>query len=152
MSTPSAIDVCRTELFTKVEDLQQKYPQALVDKVVRVREMYNWFLSNPGGTDREFVSEVMQRHSVSKVTAYSDLAVVKTLMPLLASTSRDFHRWRFNEMIMKTYAKAQAKGDTKTMERAETLDIEDVGFEEVDLEEDELFAPYIDENQPSSTD
>ena len=76
MSTPSAIDVCRTELFTKVEDLQQKYPQTIVDKVVRVREMYNWFLSNPGGTDREFVSEVMQRHSVSKVTAYSDLAVV----------------------------------------------------------------------------
>ena len=102
MSTPSAIDVCRTELFTKVEDLQQKYPQAIVDKVVRVREMYNWFLSNPGGTDREFVSEVMQRHSVSKVTAYSDLAVVKTLMPLLASASRDFHRWRFNEMIMQT--------------------------------------------------
>ena len=64
--------------------------------------MYNWFLSNPGGTDREFVSEVMQRHSVSKVTAYSDLAVVKTLMPLLASASRDFHRWRFNEMIMQT--------------------------------------------------
>ena len=76
MSYPNALEVCRTELFTKVEDLQQKYPQAIVDKVVRVREMYNWFLSNPGGTDREFVSEVMQRHSVSKVTAYSDLAVV----------------------------------------------------------------------------
>ncbi len=44
-----------------------------MDKIVRVREMYNWFLSNPGGTDREFVSEVMRRHYVSKVTAYSDL-------------------------------------------------------------------------------
>ena len=85
MSYPNALEVCRTELFTKVEDLQQKYPQTLEDKVVRVREMYNWFLSNPCKTDREFVSEVMQRHSVSKVTAYSDLAVVKTLMPLLAS-------------------------------------------------------------------
>ena len=48
MGTPSAREGCRTELFTKVEDLQQKYPQTLVDKVVRVREMYNWFLSNPG--------------------------------------------------------------------------------------------------------
>ena len=76
MSYPNALEVCRTELFTKVEDLQQKYPQAIVDKVVRVREMYNWFLSNHGGTDREFVSDMMQRHSVSKVTAYSDLAVV----------------------------------------------------------------------------
>lgn len=138
MGTPSALEVCRTELFTKVEDLQQKYPQTLVDKVVRVREMYNWFLSNPGGTDREFVSEVMQRHSVSKVTAYSDLAVVKTIMPLLASASRDFHRWRFNEMIMKTYAKAQAKGDTKTMERAAASYAK---YNRVDLE-DEQTLPY----------
>ena len=138
MPTPNALEVCRTELFTKVEDLQQKYPQAIVDKVVRVREMYNWFLSNPGGTDREFVSEVMQRHSVSKVTAYSDLAVVKTIMPLLASASRDFHRWRFNEMIMKTYAKAQAKGDTKTMERVAASYAK---YNRVDLE-DEQTLPY----------
>ena len=44
MSYPNALEVWRTELFTKVEDLQQKYPQAFVDKVVRVRGMYNWFL------------------------------------------------------------------------------------------------------------
>ena len=36
--------------------------------------------------------------------------------------------------------------------RKETIDIEDVEFEEYDLEEDELFAPHIDENQPPSTD
>ena len=30
--------------------------------------------------------------------------------------------------------------------RAETLDIEDVEYEDADLEEDELFAPYQDEN------
>jgi len=197
MGTPSAIEVCRADLFTKESELQDRYPQVLVDKVLRIREMYNWFIANPDGTDREFVAELMQRHAISKVTAYSDLAVVKTLLPTLASASRDFHRWRYNEMILATYKMAEKRKDTKTMERAassyakhnrvdledeqampydkivpqpftatddprvlgiepipniqdkisamiqkyraETIDIEDIEFEEVDLELDTLF-------------
>lgn len=138
MSTPSAIEICRTDLFTKIEDLQSRYPQKLVDKVLRVREMYNWFISNPDGTDREFVAELLQRHSVSKVTAYSDLAIVKSLLPMLASASRDFHRWRFNEMIINTYKMAEKRKDTKTMERAAASYAK---YNRVDLE-DEQVVPF----------
>ena len=199
MPTPSALEICRTDLFTRESELQERYPQVLVDKVLRIREMYNWFISNPDGTDREFVAELCQRHDISKVTAYADLAIVKTLLPTLATASRDFHRWRFNEMILATYKMGEKRKDTKTMERAassyakhnridiedeqampydmivpqpftatddprvlgiepipnlqekisalitkyraETIDIEDVTFEEVDLELDTLFPP-----------
>lgn len=132
MPTPSALEICRTDLFTKEVELQERYPQVLVDKVLRIREMYNWFISNPDGTDREFVAELCQRHDISKVTAYADLAIVKTLLPTLATASRDFHRWRFNEMILATYKMAKKRKDTKTMERAASsyakhnrIDIED---------------------------
>jgi hypothetical protein len=204
MSNYNAIEVCRADLFTKEVELRARYPQTIVDKVLRVREMYNWFISNPDGTDREFVAEVMQRHNIAKGTAYSDLQVVKSLMPMLATASRDFHRWRANEMCIATYKMAEKRKDTKTMEkavatyakinrvdmedeqtlpydkiviqpftatndprvlgiepipniqekisamiqkyRAETLDIEDVQFEEVDLELDTLF-PNIEAKQ-----
>lgn len=132
MPTPSALEICRTDLFTRESELQERYPQVLVDKVLRIREMYNWFISNPDGTDREFVAELCQRHDISKVTAYADLAIVKTLLPTLATASRDFHRWRFNEMILATYKMAEKRKDTKTMERAASsyakhnrIDIED---------------------------
>lgn len=207
MSYPNAIEVCRAELFTKEIELRDRYPQALVDKVLRVREMYNWFIANPDGTDREFVAEVCQRHGIHRTTAYSDLAVVKSLLPMLGSASRDFHRWRTNEMLMNTYKMAEKRKDTKTMERAataygklnrvdledeqaipldqilvqpfmatddprvlgiepipnladkisamiekyrrETIDIEDVEFEEVDLEFDTLFPdPKQQETDP----
>ncbi len=138
MSTPNTLEVCRTDLFTKEDELRQRYPQSVADKVLRVREMYNWFISNPDGTDREFVSELIQRHDVSKVTAYSDLAIVKSLLPLLASASRDFHRWRFNEMIMNTYKMAEKRKDTKTMERAAASYAK---YNRVDLE-DEQNIPY----------
>ncbi len=51
MSYPNAIEVYRAELFTKEVELRERYPQALVDKVLRVRELYNWFIANPDGTD-----------------------------------------------------------------------------------------------------
>ena len=98
MSYPNAVEVCRAELFTKEVELRDRYPQALVAKVLRVREMYEWFITNPDGTDREFVADVCQRHGIHRTPAYSDLAVVKSLLPMLGSASRDFHRWRTNEV------------------------------------------------------
>lgn len=120
MSLPNTIEVCKANLFTKEDELRNLYPQTLVDKVLRVREMYNWFISNPDGTDREFEAELLQRHAVSKVTAYSDLVIVKSLLPMLGSASRDFHRWRTNEMLIATYKMAEKRKDNKTMERAAT--------------------------------
>lgn len=209
MPTPNALEVCRTDLFTKESELLERYPQPIVDKVLRVREMYQWYIANPDGTDREFVAEVCQRHDISRVTAYSDLAILKSLLPMLATASRDFHRWRYNEMILATYKMAEKRKDTKTMERtassyakynrvdledeqavpyelivvqpftatedprvlgiepipnikqkisamidkyrAETLDIEDVTFEEADLEFDQLFPLQEDGNQSEAS-
>lgn len=209
MPTPNALEVCRTDLFTKESELLERYPQPVVDKVLRVREMYQWYIANPDGTDREFVAEVCQRHDISRVTAYSDLAILKSLLPMLATASRDFHRWRYNEMILATYKMAEKRKDTKTMERAassyakynrvdledeqavpyelivvqpftatedprvlgiepipnikqkisamidkyrrETLDIEDVTFEEADLEFDQLFPLQEDGNDTEAS-
>lgn len=138
MGTPSAIEVCRADLFTRESELLERYPQVLVDKVLRVREMYNWFISKPDGSDREFVAEVMQRHDISKVTAYSDLAIVKALLPMMSTASRDFHRWRTNEMLIATYKMAEKRKDSKTMERAATAYGK---LNRIDLE-DEQAMPY----------
>ena len=138
MPTPNTIEVCRAHLFTKEVELREQYPQQIVDKVLRVREMYNWFIANPDGTDREFVSEVCQRHGIHRTTAYSDLAVVKSLLPMLGSASRDFHRWRTNEMLIATYKMAEKRKDSKTMERAATAYGK---LNRVDLE-DEQAMPY----------
>ena len=138
MSYPNAIEVCRAELFTKEVELRERYPGQMGEKVLRVREMYNWFIANPDGTDREFVAEVCQRHNIHRTTAYSDLAVVKSLLPMLGSASRDFHRWRTNEMLIATYKMAEKRKDSKTMERAATAYGK---LNRIDLE-DEQAMPY----------
>ena len=138
MSYPNALELCRTDLFTKEDELRNTYPQLLVDKVLRVRDMYNWCIANPDAKDRQFVEQELSRYDISKVVAYSDLAIVKTLLPTLATASRDFHRWRYNEMILETYQMAKKRKDTKTMEKAASSYAK---YNRIDLE-DEQAMPY----------
>ncbi len=138
MPLPPTIEICRTDLFTAEEELLQRFPKVTVDKVLRVRSMYNWCIANPDAKDRQFVDELLSRFSVSKVCAYSDLAIVKALLPTLASASREFHRWRYNEMILETYQMAKKRKDTKTMEKAASSYAK---YNRIDIE-DEQAVPY----------
>lgn len=199
MPIPNTLDICRKDLFANEDKLREQYPEVVVVRMLRIRDMYLWTVANPEAKDRQFVEELLNRYDVSRVMAYKDLGIVKSLLPSISAASRDFHRWRFNEMILETYQMAKKRKDTKTMEKAassyaknnnvgleeeakipyelllvqpfvptmdpsvlgitpipnlqekidamlekykrETIDIEDVTFEEADLEEDIYFPP-----------
>ena len=119
------IDACRLDLFTSEEELREKYDMRIVARILRVREEYN-------------VETAMARHGINKTQAYSDLAIVKALLPQLSQASRDFHRYRYNEMILETFQMAKKRKDTKTMEKAASSYAK---FNRVDLE-DEQAVPY----------
>lgn len=205
MRTTAAIDACRRDMFADRDTLLKKYDAQVAERVMRIREMYTWKMSYPESTDRAFVQQFMARYGVSKSCAYADLSLIKQLIPMLTSASRDFHRWRTNEMLLESYAMAKKRKDTKSMVAAareygrlnrvdledeqlipyddiviqpftattdpsvlgikpipnlqekiqamlakykkESMDIEDVEYEEADLEENELFPHEKDEEQ-----
>ena len=138
MPLPSALDACKVDLFSSDEDLMQKYPVAFAERVMRIRDMYNYWLANPSMKDRQLRDQIMSRYDVSQSCAYSDISIIHQLAPLVQQNSRDFHRVRYNEMILETYAMAKARKDTKTMERAATSYAK---YNRVDLE-DEMAMPY----------
>lgn len=117
---PSPLEACKVDLLASDDELRDKYPLALAERVMRLREMYNYWLSNPSMKDRQLRDAIMSRYDVSQSTAYSDISIIHQLVPLLAPKSRDFHRARANEMLLETYAMAKARKNTKTMERAAT--------------------------------
>lgn len=207
---PDLIEVCLTDLFTVEEELVDKgYTPVVIKQLLRIRDMYAWTLAHPDAKDRQFIEEHILRFRMSRPMAVADLAIIKQLLPMLATASREWHRWRFNEMNIETYQMAKKRGDTKTMERAaasyakfnrvdledeqtvpyhlilvqpfvatddptvlgikpipnlddkikglidkyraETIDIDDIEFEEVDLEENILFPPEDEQkNSPQS--
>lgn len=205
----STLELCRQHLFTAESDIIAQYGEDAAERVMRVRQMYLWRVANPDAKDRQFIDEFRSRFPMGKNAAQDYLKIVNQLLPLLSEKSRDFHRWRFNEMILETYQMAKARKDSKTMERAatsygklnkvdaedvqavpyhlivvqpftatddprvlgiepipgikdkikamiekysaETLDIQDVDFEEADLELDTLFplTPQLPDNEES---
>jgi hypothetical protein len=126
------------DFFTSEDVLREKYPDVSVERVLRLRGMYNWFISNPESKDKEFVDECLSRYGVSKTLAYDDLRVIKSVLPHITQASRDYHRWKYNEMILETYQMAKKRKDTKTMERAATSYAK---FNNVNVE-DEQSVPY----------
>lgn len=118
---PDTLEVCKADLFTDADELRKKYPDTIVARVIRIRDLYNHMLSYPETKDKDAISMLMQHFpEIGKSTAYSDLGIIKRLMPLIAQSSRDFNRWRYNEAIWETYRMAKIRKDTKTMERCLT--------------------------------
>ena len=138
MGFPAVQDIVQVDLFTSEEVLREKYPDVSVERVLRLRAMYNWFISNPESKDKEFVDECLSRYGVSKTLAYDDLRIIKSVLPHITQASRDYHRWKYNEMILETYRMAKKRKDTKTMERAATSYAK---FNNVNVE-DEQSVPY----------
>lgn len=131
-------EVARVDLFTAEDELRSRYPDVLVERILRVRDMYLWSTANPEAKDRQFIETDVVRYGISRVTAYADLAVVQTLLPTIGTATRDYHRWRYNEMIIETYQMAKKRKDTKTMERAASSYAK---YNRIDVE-DETAVPY----------
>ena len=138
MPPPKIIDVARTDLFTAQSELEQRYDSKTVNALMRIRDEYQWTLANPDQPDRQFVDTMVARHGMSERAVYADLAVIKQLLPALQSSSREWHRWKANQMLLETYQQAKRRHDTKTMERAAASYAK---FNRVDLEDEQLI-PY----------
>ena len=104
-------------LFADIDELRGLYPEGTVMGILRVRELYNEMVRNPSMTDRALVKLDVDRHGVSRPTAYNDLAALKAALPGIGREGREFHRWRAKEMLLETYKVALAKKDVRTMER-----------------------------------
>lgn len=138
MPFPAVQDVVTTDFFTAEDELRKLFPAASVERVLRLRELYNWVISNPDCKDKEFVDVAIGRFGISKTLAYDDLKIIKSVLPNITQASRDYHRWKYNEMILETYQMAKKRKDTKTMERAATSYAK---FNNVNVEEEQS-VPY----------
>lgn len=150
MSRNNTILLCKEHLFTDADELRGKVPEAEYHKILRCRVMYLWMVEHPQSKDAEFVSTDCDRFKVSRPTAYSDLNVIKAILPDLSATSRAFNLWKSNQMLLDTYEAARKKGDTRTMEKAARtfaqINKVDSDREEIDLSDlqPQPFVPTMD--------
>jgi len=116
MPVPATIDVCEKYLFADISEMSADgLPEVIQQRLLRLRDMYNFWLQFPRKKDLEIVAELELRYKVSKSTAYEDIRIIKRLLGDLAKTTKDYHRYKFCQMIDETYEMAKRIKDARAM-------------------------------------
>lgn len=119
MPLPAIIDTARDHLFADVTDMQRDgIPLATQEHIFRLRDLYNFWLQHPRIKDKEIILKLQQDYKLGKSQAYSDLSILKLLLGEFQKTSKDYHRYRFLEMINEAYEVARVNKDAKAMATA----------------------------------
>ena len=112
------IDIYSDNLMLSEQELAaKKVPAQTVQRIVRLRDIYNYMLRNPLKKDREYVDYIQASYvdadgkQLSKRKAYEDIEILHAIIGNLQQCSKEWHRWRFNNMIMEGYAIALRKED-----------------------------------------
>lgn len=109
---PEIVQRAHDYLFASVEEMKAAGLQArIIDRLLRIRSIYTWWLQSPTLTDRDVVAEMIRRYAIKTRTAYDDLALIKTCLGSLNQCSQDYLRWVFLQRCQEGFEMARKKDD-----------------------------------------
>lgn len=116
MALPSILDAARQHLFEDVDKMQAAgVPATTVQHLLRIRDIYSYWLSFPAKRDRDIVAELRSRYGLSDTSAREDLKLIKVLLGDLQKPTKDYMRYRVTMMLQRAYEKADAANDARNM-------------------------------------
>lgn len=148
------LDIARDHLFDSVDEMQAHRLAPLVQqRLIRLRDIYNYWLQYPALRDRDIVLEIQKRYDVKKTIAYNDLAVIKYLLGDLNKVSKDYARYRFIQRNEETRAIALRLKDARAAAACDNYygkymqldkeDARDLGFDQI------VVQPFQPDTDPS---
>ena len=67
MALPATIDIAQKYLFADMEEMSAAgIPELIQQRLIRLRDMYNFWLSFPSKKDLEIVSELESRYKIDR--------------------------------------------------------------------------------------
>jgi len=154
MHQPPILEAAREYLFTSVPDMVKVgLPEATRNRLMRLRDIYNYWLQFPNTKDRELALYIKTKYELQPSQTYADIRVVKALIGDLQKASKEYHRWRFIEMCNQAYEMARVNRDAKAMVAAadkyakytqlDKEDLVDRGFDKI------MIQPFKPTDDPS---
>lgn len=116
MSLPVNIDDYSLYLSQDSSELREQHvPDVTIQRVERLRELAAYWRSYPSTSSQELVNRCKQQFRVAQSQAYDDIHLLKILIGNLEATTREFARWRVNQMIEEDRAAARRVGDWRAV-------------------------------------
>ena len=116
MSVPVNIDEYSEYLPVSSDELrQQLVPEDTIQRIERLRELSSYWRSYPSTSPKDLGARCMQIFKVGKSQAYDDIHILKILIGNLEATTKEFARWRVNQMIEEDRVAARRDGDWRAV-------------------------------------
>lgn len=116
MPVPAIIDIAHKHLFSDVDKMRAaNLPEVTINHLIRLRDIYNFWTNFPNKRDRDIVAELRQRYGIGDTAARDDLRLIKVLLGDMNRTSKDYLRYRANEMLYRAYDKADRANNPRDM-------------------------------------
>lgn len=101
-------------ILAPVEEMQAaRLTQPQQQRMLRLREMYAWWLQNPRMGDADIVAEIRRRHEVGTTQAYEDVKLVKICLGNLNQLTKDYDRYLFRQRCEEGWQMARDADDPK---------------------------------------
>lgn len=119
MPLPAILEVAENHLFSDRDKMKAAgLPVATIDHLIRLRDIYNYWISFPSKKDRDIVAQLKARYGIGDSQARTDLRLVKVLLGNLEQTTKQYNRYRFTVMINRAYDKADQMNNVDAMVKA----------------------------------
>ncbi|MBO5181841.1 MAG: hypothetical protein J6B92_08145 [Paraprevotella sp.] len=108
----------RTQKFLFADKLEMDeagLPLPVQERLVRLRDIYNYWLRYNHLSDRDIVRELKGRYGVCDSTAYEDVRLIKVCLGNLTQCTREYDAYRLRCMVEETYNMAKRNSDAATM-------------------------------------
>lgn len=116
MSLPVNIDDYSLYISQDSSELRELHvPDTTIQRVERLRELAAYWRSYPSTSPKELVSRCRQQFGVAQSQAYDDIHLLKVLIGNLEATTKEFARWRVNQMIEEDRQAARRDGDWRAV-------------------------------------
>lgn len=116
MSKKETLAICEQHLFSDKEQMQHLAPQYR-ERILRIRSAYTLWLDYPTKTKKEIVNHLLQ-FGIEKSQAYDDIQIIQTLLGNINKASRDWQRFKVNNMLDYAFERAKIKDNEDAMIKA----------------------------------
>mgnify|MGYP006967348878 FL=1 len=109
---PELIERTQRFLFaTEEEMIEAKLPQPVQSRILRLRDMYAFWLRHPAYADKAIVAQLRQQHNISFSQAYEDVRLLKICLGNIGQMTRQWCQYLFMQRCEEGFEMARSSGD-----------------------------------------
>ena len=114
MYNPDFIDLTQRFLFSTEEEMTEaKIPKNQQERILRLRDMYMYWLRHPQHGDRAIVNRILLQYKVKPKVAYDAPHLLKISLGNINQVTRQWCQYVFLQRCEEGFAMARAKNDAK---------------------------------------